>query len=367
MSRVTRDRLIDLLRGLSIVLVLLHHFNIAYPLDDTVIARLGAWPAVHAVLRNGNYGVTIFFVISGYLITSTSKRRFGALANVRPAAFYRFRAARILPCVVLLLLIVNLLAAAGIPIFQNHPETGGPVALWMVDLASLTFWMNVLMAHAGWLNYVLCVQWSLSVEEVFYLAFPLICVLLRRERWLIGAWLIFVLAGPIWRASHQDDESGFLFAYLACFDGIAIGCCTALIAPHVALQGRAARAVQFAAAIAMATLYLSLSIGQSNVYGVTFIAFGTAVLIAAGAQRPVEPRRDGLGTLRACGRLSYELYLFHLLPLAALRLAWPPEGVTGNMKLALLALYLVASASLAASIARLYSNPFNRLLRGLGA
>lgn len=56
MSVGARDRRIDLIRGVSILLVLLHHFNNAYRLDDTPLARAVGWEAVHAVVRNGTYG-----------------------------------------------------------------------------------------------------------------------------------------------------------------------------------------------------------------------------------------------------------------------------------------------------------------------
>ena len=203
----TRNPTIDGLRGVSIILVLLHHFNIAYRLEDTALARVFGWDMVHAVVRNGNYGVTIFFVISGYLITSNAERRFGSLAAIRPLAFWRRRAARILPCVLLLVAIVNACALTGLPIFRNQSEFGPPVPFWLADLASITFWINVLMAHAGWFNYALCVQWSLAVEEIFYLAFPILCAVLKREHRLLAVWLLFVIAGPVWRATRSKLTS----------------------------------------------------------------------------------------------------------------------------------------------------------------
>ncbi|MCI1438680.1 MAG: acyltransferase family protein [Acetobacter indonesiensis] len=64
-----RNRRIDLMRGIAVLLVLFHHFCIAYPLGHSWLATLLTPEGVRAVARNGNYGVTIFFVISGFLIT----------------------------------------------------------------------------------------------------------------------------------------------------------------------------------------------------------------------------------------------------------------------------------------------------------
>lgn len=202
-----RNRKIDFLRGFSILLVLFHHFNIAYRLDDTALSHVFGWNAVRAVARNGNYGVTMFFVISGYLITTNAMRRWSELGHVDLGTFYALRIARIVPCLLLLLAIVNALALAGIAIFQNHSPAGTPVSFWLVNLASLTFWMNVLVGSHGWTNYALGVLWSLSVEEVFYLSFPLLCVALRREARLVAFWLACIVAGPAYRFFHQATRA----------------------------------------------------------------------------------------------------------------------------------------------------------------
>ena len=355
---------IDHLRGLAIVLVLLHHFNITYALDDTGFARAFGWNVVHAVCRNGNYAVTIFFVVSGYLITSNAVNRWGRLADIGMASFYRRRAARILPCVLLLLVTVNSLAATGIGIFQNHPEFGCPVSFWIVDAASLTFWMNVLMAHRGWCNYVLCVQWSLAVEEVFYLAFPLLCILLRRERALLLVWAGFVVIGPIWRATHQASEYEALNAYLACFDGIALGCGAAVLSRRIPVPEWGLGPMQVVAGLLMAVIYVSAGIGDTGVYGVSLMAGATAILLAAGAQTVRGRPPWMLAPLRFFGRLSYELYLFHLVVLAGLQTIWPPGTGAGDRKLWLLAAFLSASIALAKIISVGFSEPLKRRLGG---
>ncbi|AOI62047.1 acyltransferase family protein [Burkholderia diffusa] len=363
MSPPPRNPLIDALRGVSILLVLLHHFNIAYVLRDTAVSRAFGWDAVHAVVRNGNYGVTMFFVISGYLITSNARRRWGCLAAIDARTFYVSRIARIMPCLLLLLVLVNGLAAAGVPMFSNHAPLGVPVSFWLVNFASLTFWMNVLIGSYGWVNYALGVLWSLSVEEVFYLSFPLLCIALRRDGRLLAFWAFVVAIGPLYRATHSSDEGGFLYAYFACFDGIAIGCCTALLADRPLWRAVTMRTTQWLTVAGMAVLYLAWPIAQSHVFGVTGIALGTAVLLinahASGAAGNVRL----LAPLRWSGKLSYELYLFHLVVLGGLRTLYPPLATQGNEKLLLLGVYLVLSAAVSTLIARGYATPLDRFVK----
>jgi peptidoglycan/LPS O-acetylase OafA/YrhL len=361
-----RSARIDVLRGIAILLVLLHHFNIAYRLEDTFLAHVFGWEAVRAVARNGNYGVTMFFVISGFLITSNARRRWGTFDAVKVRAFYGLRVARIVPCLLLLLVLVNALAWAGVAIFQNHAAAGTSVSLWLVNLASLTFWMNVLLDRYGWINYALGVLWSLSVEEVFYLCFPVLCVVLRQERRLLWFWMALIALAPIYRLAHQGDEGGFLYAYFACFDGIAFGCCTALLADRVALTARSRGLLQAGAAACMLFLYLYWPIAQSNVLGVTAMSLGTAILLLGSGDRTEAEagRRIGLrSALSWFGRRSYELYLFHLVVLGALRTMFPPRLADGNEKMLLLGAFLVLSMAVGEAIARCYSEPLASWIR----
>jgi len=361
-SAGSRNPRIDTLRGVSILLVMQHHFNIAYVLRDTAVASTSGWDAVHAVVRNGNYGVTMFFVISGYLITSNARRRWGSLGSIDTRAFYVSRIARVMPCLLLLLVLVNGLAAAGVPIFANHSPLGPPVSFWLVNFASLTFWMNVLVGSYGWVNYALAVLWSLSVEEVFYLSFPLLCIALRRDGRLFAFWAFVVAIGPLYRATHSGDEGGFLYAYFACFDGIAIGCCTALLADRPLWRALAMRTAQWLAVAGMTVLYLSWPITQSHIFGVTGIALGTAVLLIGAHADAAHASARLLAPLRSCGKLSYELYLFHLVVLGGLRTLYPPSAMHGNEKLLLLGVYLVLSAAVSMLIAWGYATPLDRFV-----
>ena len=106
----------------------------------------------------------------GYLITANTQRRWPELGAFNAMTFYRLRVARIVPCLLLVVVIVNVLAFGDVAILRNHAREGVSVPLWMVNLASLTFWMNVLIGRYGWVNYPLGVLWSLSVEEVFCLS-----------------------------------------------------------------------------------------------------------------------------------------------------------------------------------------------------
>jgi peptidoglycan/LPS O-acetylase OafA/YrhL len=116
----------------------------------------------------------------------------------------------------------------------------------------------------------------------------------------------------------------------------------------------------------MTFVYLAWPIRESNVLGVSAIAFGTAVLLfASDVHRGQAVIRRSLpsAALEAFGRLSYELYLFHLIVLGLLRTAFPPSGVAGDKKLLLLAGYLLLSACLSVLIARIYAEPLRRILR----
>lgn len=361
-----RNPRIDVLRGVSILVVLLLHFTLSYRLGASPLAAIVGPKLLRALLINGNYGVTMFFTISGYLITSMSLARFGSPAGVRLRPFYAYRSARILPCLTLALAIISGLALLGWPSFANSSadETVRIPGLAVTLLSVLTFWHNVLMDMKGYFNYALNIYWSLSVEEVFYLAFPLAFAFLRRRRWILLLCAAAMVAGPIYRALNPDNEIRYMYGYLACFDAISMGCAAALLAGRLSLRGPWGKGIQALALLLVSVTYLR-GIDGHETFGFTLISLGTAVLLLGSETGSTERIASSpvLGWLRWLGRHSYELYLFHIIVLGIMRELLHPAGLPGGWKPALLLAFLAISSLVAALVARFFSEPLNRKLR----
>jgi peptidoglycan/LPS O-acetylase OafA/YrhL len=360
-----RSARIDFLRGVAILAVLLLHFSLTYDLIDSPLSRVLPAKWLSAAIDNGNYGVTIFFVISGFLITSNNLLRYGRLADASLPQFYAYRFSRIAPPLILALAIIVVLGVLGLPSFSNsdggHPL---PSSFFVVAVVSvLTFWHNVLMQGVGYFNYCLNIYWSLSVEEMFYLTFPLAGVLLKRTRYVVALCVVAIAVGPVYRHVHRNDELYFMYGYAACFDAIAFGCVTALCCPHIDLGRTAARLVRAVAGVALAAVYLA-GIEGHEVLGFSCVALCSACLLINSFDAPAE-RRGMRASWIVCwfGRHSYELYLFHIIVLAGLR-NWVPPGTLGYAyKLPFFALFLLLSALVAAVISRFYAEPLNAGLR----
>lgn len=359
-----RSGRVDFLRGIAILTVLLLHFSLTYRLTGEPLSGVVPVAWLRAVVTNGNYGVTMFFVISGFLITSNNLKRFGALAAVRPRQFYAYRFARIIPPLLLALAVIVPLGLLHAPSFDNlmHGEPMAPSYFWIAALSVLTFWHNVLMEVAGYFNYCLNIYWSLSVEEVFYLCFPPACLLLKRRHLIAALCIAAMVVAPWYRHRHADDELYFMYGYAACFDAIAFGCLTAMLYSRVDLRGRAGGAIRCAAGLGLAVTYLA-GIDGHEVFGFTLIALFTAVLLfnafdAAPRRRPAPFR-----LIAWFGQHSYEVYLFHIIVLGAIRDLIPKESLPNAYKLPLLMVFLTLSALVAFCIARGFADPLNGYLR----
>ncbi len=361
-----RNEKIDILRGISILLVLLHHFNIPYKLHDTFLGVQVFGESLSTLIaRNGNYGVTMFFVISGFLITQHTVQRSGSLAKIRLRDFYVRRIARIVPCLVLLVLMVTGLGALGLKPFINQAPNGIEVSYALTVLSVFSFWMNLLIIEYGWVNYALGVLWSLSVEEVFYLAFPLLCYGLGRGKGFIVFLLLMIAYAPYFRSLHFGEESGaYLYHYFSSFDGIAIGCLTALCVQHFKGMLRHTKLFVIVVTLLMCALYLYAPIKEVSTWGISVFALLTAVLIFCFTQEAqTQAQTLGSRALVWLGQRSYEMYLFHLIILGLMKVVYFPKETLPAEKLMLLPIYLITVALLGWAIEKYYSAPLNRMIR----
>jgi peptidoglycan/LPS O-acetylase OafA/YrhL len=349
---------VDVLRGIAILTVLLNHVNMRLYLADIPYTAGLPHQLVATLFWSGQRGVQIFFAVSGFLITSTSLRRWGALSGVQAPAFYRLRFARIGPLLGLLLLVLSLLHFAGVKNFVVSDETGG---LGRALLAALTFNINWLEATRDYLPGNWDILWSLSVEEMFYLFFPL-------TRWVRGRLLpavlgVFIVLGPFARTVFSaGNDVWHEYSYLGGMDAIAFGCLTAIL-----LNGRNLTQQTLRWATAAGVLLLTFSLGFSKLatawgleatgLDMTVVAIGTCLIIAAAAQsRWTAPWF--LQPLTRLGQRSYEIYLTHMFVVFALFALFRSRVVL------LFAATILLAALLGEAVARLYSEPMNQRVRG---
>jgi peptidoglycan/LPS O-acetylase OafA/YrhL len=355
---------IDVLRGVSILLVVVHHVNLRIPLTETPLAKYLPAFAVNALGWNGQYGVTIFFAISGFLITTMTLRRWKELAKVSLRDFYMLRFARIAPLLFLLLAVLSVLDLMHLRYFTIDPARA---SLGRALFAALTFHLNWLEGRHGYLPGNWDVLWSLSIEEMFYLFFPLLCRFLRGGRWMIGVLVGLVVLGPFARVfTHNPiwvDKS-----YFGNMDAIALGCLAAMLLPRLQLTRRWQMAVEITGIVLIVWVLrflppiLKLSLLWKTGLDMTVLALGTCMVMLVVAQT----RRRGRWFSQPIlwfGRHSYEVYLTHMFVVFGIIQIFRERGSPMQWAIYWYLLVIALSAGLGAITARGYSEPMNRFLR----
>jgi peptidoglycan/LPS O-acetylase OafA/YrhL len=208
-SGAARVRELDGLRAVAIWGVLANHLFVATP--NLVTHTPTGFPHWFDVaVDHGWLGVDLFFILSGFLITSILLGTKGNGPARYYGRFYERRALRILP---IYLLVLAILAIAYVPI--TGPAYFVMCLAFVANLSPLT---NVGVPNGGG------PLWSLAVEEQFYLLWPLLVLALdRRKMWIVLAAIVVIC--PILRSGHVDDR--IHLTWFRC-DGLATGALLAL-------------------------------------------------------------------------------------------------------------------------------------------
>jgi peptidoglycan/LPS O-acetylase OafA/YrhL len=288
---------LDGLRAVAVLLILTYHV-ISVLLEPTPTLT-------PSVLPGGFLGVDLFFVLSGFLITAL------LLRNTRFGAFYRRRALRLLPALVVLLgAHVVYARVAGLP---------GDLERSTV-LATLFYYLNWRMVWDANLAEGLGHLWSLAVEEQFYIVWPLVAaglVALRRWAWAAPAALVGVIALVfVHRARLWDDGGPFLYLYVRTdtrVDSLLVGALLAFLWVHQRTPRRGLAVAAWAALVFFAGCIGFASVDDAFLYrgGFTAVALACAVVILAVLESEWALNRVlRIAPLRAVGRVSYGLYLW---------------------------------------------------------
>lgn len=302
---------LDGVRGIAILLVLIHHFTLYRPtrgIDHWIAALpVGGWA-----------GVDMFFVLSGFLIT-------GILIDSRNSAnyfksFYMRRALRIFP-LYYLVLFVALVLLPMLPVL--HTVIVGPYP----NPPSWPYWTYLTnfsisdrdLVH-GWID----VAWSLAIEEQFYIVWAIV-VFFCPPKWL-GALCVAIIAGePVARTIAREQGVADLSVYVLTWfrlDGLASGALLAWLLRRGSLE-RLSPAVTPAVIIGMAGLAAITAYGGDAWWwvpgmpqiGYSLVILVAAALVIAAVYKPADSlwsRALSAGWLRAFGKYSYCLYLTHL-------------------------------------------------------
>ena len=309
---------LDGLRGIAIILVLLHHLTTYRPTRG-----IDMWIA--SVPLIGWAGVDLFFVLSGFLIT-------GILIDARGGrryftSFYARRTLRIFP----LYYLVLFLALVVLPNFAAlHKVLVGPYPLPPL----LPYWLyltNFSIADRGLVHGLLDVSWSLAVEEQFYLVWAVVIWLCppRLVGWLCGA---IIVAEPLarWFALSRGVEplSVYVLPWFR-LDGLATGALVAWLLRRGHMPSLDRWAPLAAAAGVLGFIAIAYKSGDSwwwqpliQKVGFSLIALTAGAMVVSAVGRPAHtlwPRLLSVGWLRAFGKYSYCLYLTHLAVMRAIR------------------------------------------------
>ncbi|MBS1646960.1 MAG: acyltransferase [Bacteroidetes bacterium] len=200
------------LRAISIVLVICHHLSGQYHIFEQ--APKNYWVQIFInFIQDGSFGVNVFFIISGFLITSLLLKEESVCQKISLKNFYIRRTLRIFPAYYFLLLVYFVLQCFNVIHLHKYE--------W---LTALTY-----TKYFNWIkDWNTSHAWSLSIEEQFYLLWPFVFMGGARLRKTV-AWLVIIIV-PCIRAALSTSPDWWIydFWFFARIDAIVMGCLFAL-------------------------------------------------------------------------------------------------------------------------------------------
>ncbi|MDN3310447.1 acyltransferase family protein [Microbacterium oryzae] len=296
---------IQALRALAVLYVVINHL----------------WPEW---LPGGYVGVDIFFVISGFLITGHLLREFESSGRVALGRFWARRARRLLPAALLVLAVSAVLATLFVPPVarQNEFVQVGWAALYVLNWALAGQSLDYFAQDDG--QTMVVHYWSLSVEEQFYLVWPLILLLVfalakatrtsNGRRLLFPALSVLAVLSLAWAqiATNESPEAAYFQTTSRVWEFAAGG----ILAVAPALSAKRTASLQPLLWIGWGGLVASAFIldGNSGVPGLpALLPVASAVLVIGIGEASGSPlkRLTGARAAQSVGGLSYSAYLWH--------------------------------------------------------
>jgi len=349
---------LDALRFFAFLMVFLHH---AFPHQPEFWTKLGVPSAIVAVLAgigaSGAFGVSLFFVLSAYLITELLLREKEMVGTLDVKSFYVRRILRIWP-----LYFFFLGLAAALQWFVPGQHIG-----WRAGLAFTALAGNWYIVFVGFPSSVIFPLWSVSIEEQFYLTWPL--VVRRISQWGIAAiavgLLVVATVARFYLGARHTYEGQVWCNTLVQLDPIAAGILIAVLlkgsVPQLSKLARVAMAVAGATCFATAALYFGIKNDPLTtariVLGYPTVAIAGTLLLLAVLRDDAKPS----AALVYLGRISYGLYVFHVLGLLISDYVVPNQTASLTRYALRVLVAFALTVTMAATSYRWLETPFLRL------